>query len=165
MRATISAGTTPIPGCNTRTAHSVLANLSCRAAVCASVTGAKALAVPEAADRGGRRTGALEAKPFVVGSITGAFACPWRIGAKHLLTPLGAIPISTENAANSAQPKKATDGGGDDGSQRVPSRRSAGQVLSSARQILSAAISRLLFRSEIAKKEQNTSSFFFHNFR
>jgi len=88
--------------------------------MCAGVTGAVATGVSHTADRSGGRTGALVAKPFVLGSITGAFACRWRIGAKHLLAPLGAIPISTENAANAAQTEKATDGGGYNGSQRMP---------------------------------------------
>jgi len=62
----------------------------------------------------------LVAKPFALGSITGAFACRWRVGTKHLLTPLRTIPISAEYAADAAQTEKATDGGGDNGSQRMP---------------------------------------------
>ena len=127
MRATVSACTTGVPGRNARTTHAVATNLSCRAAVCASVTGTIATAVPRAADRSGGCTGALVTKPFVLGSITSAFACRWRIGSKHLLAPLGAIPISTEGAANAAQTEKATDGGGDDRSQRMAARSRTGQ--------------------------------------
>ena len=85
--------------------------------MCAGVTGAVATGVSHTADRRGGRTGALVAKPFVLGSITGAFACRWRVGAKHLLAPLRTIPISAEYAAYAAQTEEATDRGRDNGSQ------------------------------------------------
>ena len=66
-------------------------------------------AVPRAADRIGGRSRALVAKPYVVGSITGAFAGRWRIRTEHLRAPLGTVPICTENAANPAQANEATD--------------------------------------------------------
>jgi hypothetical protein len=120
VRATVSARTAVVPCRNARTAHSVMANLGCGAAVCARVARTIAAAVPDAADRRRGGTAALVAKPFVVGSIIAAFACRRRIGAKHLLTPTRTVRISTENAANAAQTEKATDGGGDNGSQRMP---------------------------------------------
>jgi len=40
---------------------------------------------------------------------------------------LGTIPITAEDAANAAQAEEATDGGGDDSSQRVPPRSGTGQ--------------------------------------
>jgi hypothetical protein len=71
--------------------------------MCAGVTGAVAAGVSHTADRRGGRTGALVAKPFVLGSITGAFACRRRVGTKHLLAPLRTISISAEYAAYAAQ--------------------------------------------------------------
>ena len=55
----------------------------------------------------------------MVGSVAGTLVCRWRVGTKHLLAPLGTIPISAEYAADAAQTEEATDGGGDDSSQRV----------------------------------------------
>jgi hypothetical protein len=127
MRATISAGTTDVLGRNARTAHAVLTNLGCGAAVCARVTGTIATGVPRTADRSGGRTGAFVAKPFVLGSITGTFVCRRRIGAKHLLAPLRTIPISAEDAAYAAQAEEATDGGGDDKPESMAARSRAGQ--------------------------------------
>ena len=128
--------------------------------MCAGVTGAVATGVSHTADRSGGRTGALVAKPFVLGSITGAFACRWRIGAKHLLAPLGAIPISTENAANAAQTEKATDGGGDDSSQRVAARSGTGQCFSQLVKFRRLHAGPPLVRREIAEKDLSPSSFF-----
>ena len=95
--------------------------------MCARVTGTIAAGVPRTADRRGGRTGALVAKPPVVGSVTGTLTCSWRVGTKHLLAPLRTIPISAEDAAYAAQAEEATDGGGDDSSQRVPPRSGTGQ--------------------------------------
>ena len=122
VRATIRAGTAVVPRRGARAAHSVVANLTGRAAVCAGVTGAKALAVSDTAD--GRRAclstiATLKAKPFVVGGITGALAGSRRVGAKDLFTPLGAARISSKNAANAAQTKKAAERGGSDDFKRV----------------------------------------------
>ena len=95
--------------------------------MCAGVTGAIAAGVLHTADRSGGRTGALVAKPPVVGSVTGTLTCSWRVGTKHLLAPLRTIPISAEDAAYAAQAEEATDGGGDDSSQRMPPRSRTGQ--------------------------------------
>jgi hypothetical protein len=77
MRATICAGTTVVPRREARSAHSVVANLTGRAAVCARVTRAEAFAVSHTTNRRRARTATiatLVAKPFVLGGITGAFA-------------------------------------------------------------------------------------------
>ena len=83
-----------------------MANLAGRAAVCARVTGAIALAVSDTADGRGRGIRALPAEPFVVSGITGALVCRRRVGTKHLRAPLCAIPVTarsgTEDGADSA---------------------------------------------------------------
>ena len=84
--------------------------------MCAGVTGTIVVAVPRTADRRGGRTGALVAKPFVPGSITGTLVCCRRLRTKDLRAPLGAIPISAEDAANLTQAEEAAHGHGDNGS-------------------------------------------------
>jgi hypothetical protein len=66
----------------------------------------------------------------VLGSVTRALLCRWRTATKDRVAPTlaGIGPaLPSEEAANAAQTDEATDGGGDDRSQRVPPRRGTGQ--------------------------------------
>jgi len=62
-----------------------------------------------------------------MGTVASTLHCRRRVGAKDLRAPLGTIPITAEDAANAAQAEEATDGGGDDSSQRMPPRSRTGQ--------------------------------------
>lgn len=148
-RATVTAAAATVDSGHTRAANSVVANLNGRAAVCSRVAGTIAAVVPDAADRSGGRTGALVAKPFVVGSITGAFACRWRVGTEDLGAPFGAVSIGLrppEYAAYAAQAEEAAERHRHDGSECVAPRCRASQRLWSVRQIGSLSIACLCFK-------------------
>ena len=105
MRATICAGTTVVPRREARSAHSVVANLTGRAAVCARVTRAEALAVSHTTNRRRARAATiatLVAERFVVSSITRTFARRRRARTEDFHAPLGTLGIATGDSAEEA---------------------------------------------------------------
>jgi hypothetical protein len=128
VRATVSALAAVVACRNAGSADSVLANLARRAAVRASVAGAKAAAVfSDTANRRWARPtpiATLVTKAAVLGSVSRALLCRWRTATKDRVAPTlaGIGPaLSTEEAANAAKTNQAADRRGDNCFQRMPS--------------------------------------------